>query len=60
MIQGIVLSLTGAIGGILLGFLSDRFGIWNMMIPVSGGLAITLFSMGAVSVYFRFTIITLC
>ena len=52
MTQGIVLSITGVIGGILLGFLSDTYGIWNMMIPVSGGMAITLFTMCGVSVYF--------
>ncbi|KAF8816465.1 MFS general substrate transporter [Phlegmacium glaucopus] len=43
--SGIVLSFTGGIAGILLGFLSDRYGIWNTMIPVSGGLALTLFTM---------------
>jgi len=46
--SGIVLSITGGIGGILLGFLSDTYGIWNMMIPLSGGVAITLFAMCAV------------
>jgi len=43
--SGIVLSLTGLIGGILLGFVSDLYGIWNIMIPVAGGLALTLFTM---------------
>jgi len=46
--SGIVLSLTGGIGGILLGFLSDLYGIWNVNIPVTGGLALTLFTMCAV------------
>jgi MFS family permease len=46
--SGVVLSFTGGIGGILLGFISDKYGIWNIMIPVSGGLALTLFTMCAV------------
>jgi len=46
--SGIILSLTGGIGGVLLGFMSDIYGIWNIMIPVSGGLAFTLFTMCAV------------
>ena len=50
IMQSIVSSLTGAIGGILLGFLSDMYGIWNVMIPVAGGVALTLFTMCAVSV----------
>jgi len=46
--SGIVSSLTGVIGGVLLGFISDIYGIWNVMIPVSGGVALTLFTMCAV------------
>jgi MFS family permease len=46
--SSIVLSLTGIIGGILFGFVSDLYGIWNIMIPVSGGLALTLFTMCAI------------
>jgi len=46
--SGIVSSLTGVIGGIVLGQLSDMYGIWNLMIPVSGGMALTLFTMCAV------------
>jgi len=46
--SGIVSSLTGLIGGVLLGFLSDSYGIWNVMVPVSGGVALTLFTMCAV------------
>jgi len=46
--SGIVSSLTGIIGGIVLGFISDMYGIWNVMIPVAGGLALTLFTMCAV------------
>jgi len=46
--SGIVLSLTGIIGGFFLGFSSDLYGIWNVMIPVAGGLALTLFTMCAV------------
>jgi len=46
--SGIVLNLAGGIGGVLLGFLSDKCGIWNIMIPVSGGLALTLFTTCAV------------
>jgi MFS family permease len=46
--SGIVLSITGIIGGIFLGFVSDLYGIWNVMIPVAGGLALTLFTMCAV------------
>lgn len=60
MLQGIVLSFTGSIGGVLLGFLSDKYGIWNTMIPVGGGLALTLFAMCAVSVYLPFTEIAFC
>ena len=51
---------SGVIGGILLGFLSDTYGIWNMMIPVSGGMAITLFTMYGVSVYFWIITVALC
>jgi len=46
--SGIISSLTGVIGGVLLGFMSDMYGIWNIMIPVSGGVALTLFTMCAV------------
>jgi len=46
--SGIVSSLTGLMGGVFLGFISDMYGIWNVMIPVSGGLALTLFTMCAV------------
>lgn len=48
--QGIVLNLTGIIGGIYLGFASDLYGIWNVMIPVAAGVTLTLFTMCAVSV----------
>lgn len=46
--SGIVTSITGMMGGVLLGFISDKYGIWNLMIPVSGGVALTLFTMCAV------------
>jgi MFS family permease len=46
--SGIAFRFTGIIGGILLGFLSDMYGIWNVQIPVTGGLALTLFTMCAV------------
>jgi len=46
--SGIVASLTGVIGGVVLGFVSDLYGIWNVMIPVSGGVTLTLFTMGAI------------
>jgi len=46
--SGIVSSLTGIIGGVLLGFISDSYGVWNVMIPVSGGVTLTLFTMCAV------------
>ena len=50
VMQGIVLSLTGIIGGIFLGFISDLYGIWNVMIPVAAGLDLTLFTMCTVLV----------
>jgi len=43
--SGIIFNLTGLIGGVLLGFVSDVYGIWNVMIPVSGGVSLTLFTM---------------
>jgi MFS family permease len=46
--SGIVLNLTGIIGGICLGFMSDLYGIWNIMIPAAGGMALMLFTMCAV------------
>jgi len=46
--SGIVLNLTGIIGGIYLGFASDLYGIWNVMIPVAAGVTLTLFTMCAV------------
>jgi len=46
--SGIVSSLTGVIGGVVLGFVSDLYGIWNVMIPVSGGVTLTLFTMCAI------------
>jgi len=46
--SSIISSFTGVIGGVLLGFISDLYGIWNVMIPVSGGVALTMFTMCAV------------
>jgi len=47
--SGVVSSLTGCIGGISLGFISDLYGIWNVMIPVGSGVTLTLFTMCTVN-----------
>ncbi|KAF8954570.1 major facilitator superfamily domain-containing protein [Flammula alnicola] len=41
----IILSLTGIIGRVGFGFASDIVGPWNLLIPVSGGLVLMLFTM---------------
>ncbi|KAF8154569.1 major facilitator superfamily domain-containing protein [Crassisporium funariophilum] len=41
----VVLSFTGIIGRASLGFASDMFGVWNVLMPVSGGLALTMFTV---------------
>jgi MFS family permease len=41
----IILSLTGMIGRIALGFASDIVGPWNLLVPVSGGMVLMMFTM---------------
>jgi len=41
----IILSLTGMIGRIGLGFASDIVGPWNLLMPVSGGMVLMMFTM---------------
>jgi len=44
----IVVSLTGVIGSVLLGFASDKLGVWNMLVFVNTLLAIFMFGMSAI------------
>ncbi|KAF9475743.1 MFS general substrate transporter [Pholiota conissans] len=41
----IILSLTGMIGRTAFGFASDIVGPWNLLVPVSGGMVLMLFTM---------------
>jgi len=44
----IIVSLTGVIGSVLLGFASDKVGIWNVLVLVNAFLAIFMFGMSSI------------
>lgn len=50
VVQVIILSVTGMIGRIGLGFASDIVGPWNLLVPVSGGMVLMMFTMCTVYV----------
>lgn len=41
----IILSLTGLVGRVAFGFAADIVGPWNLLVPVSGGMVLMLFTM---------------
>jgi hypothetical protein len=45
-----IVSLTGVIGSVLLGFASDKLGAWNMLALVNAFLAIFMFGMSTMLV----------